>query len=231
MTLLYEGKTKQLFSTDNENEILIKFKDSYCPVAAEREVIFKKEKLASDFNKHYFFILDSLIQNHIIKYNDDNSFIAKKCEIIPLKIVIRNFSAGSICLRKGYKKGEWFPYPLIEYFLKTGEEQLPEVTEAQIVQSGMMNYDAIDKIIELTTLVNKLLRESIIKKDLLLIDVELEFGVDSGGNILLVDEVSPYTMRISSQDTKLYWDKDAFKAKCSEEVIESYKELAKILGV
>ncbi len=231
MTLIFEGQTKQVFSTEDEKNILIKFKDAYCDRAQdEGSFLLVKEMIASKINKHFFFLIDSVIQNHIISYNDDYSFLAKKLDIIPLKVIMRNFAAGTICKRRGYNNGEWFPYPLIEYFLKVKEDELTEVSEAQIVQSGMMNYEAVDKIIELSQLVNKILKDYLARYELVLIDIELEFGLDKSGNILLADEISPYTMRISKQNKSIYWDKDDFKKSCDAKLLDTYSELVNIVG-
>ncbi len=231
MALIIQGKTKQIFSTENENEILIKFKDKCSNKNIDEQLLSEKETIASKLNEIFFFHIDNVLPTHIIKYNEDNSFIAKKLDIIPLKVVIRNFSAGTICERKGYGKNEWFPYPFIEYFYNNKESNLPCVTEEQIVQSGFMNYEAIDKIVELTRMANDVIKNFLVKKNLLLVDLELEFGVDSNVNIIIADEISPYNVRISHQDSDLYWDKDVFRNECSKELIEHYSKLADIVGV
>ena len=233
MTLIFEGKTKQLFSLHDEDTILIKFRDNCCDRASDESSFIKvKEIIANKLNKELFFIIDSIVPNHIIEYKEDETFLAKKVDIIPLKVVVRNFAAGTICARRGYNKGEWFPYPLIEYFLKNGDAILPEVSEAQIEQSGMMNYEAIDKIIELSHLTNKMLREYFLKYNLHLVDVELEFGVDKEGNIILADEISPYTIRVAKHGAQAnYWDKDDFKNACSSDLIDHYSNLVNIIGL
>lgn len=231
MTLLYEGKTKQVLKAASDNNVIIKFKDTVTSLDGQKEVFFEnKAKITSAFNKHFFNMVGSAVPSHIITFNDDSSFVAKKLSMIPIEIVIRNFAAGSICERRGYKRGEWFPYPLLENFLKNDVLGDPEISEEQIVNQGILNYAQIDVLIDFSRKVNQIIWTELISKNLYLVDVKLEYGFDSEGNIYLADEISPDNCRIWDKTTNESYDKDVFRENKAD-LIETYLKLAERLEI
>lgn len=231
MTLLYEGKSKQVFTADNNSQVLIKFKDSVTALNGQKENIFEnKANVTSAINKYFFSLINGAVPNHIISFNNDASFVAKKLTMIPIKLVVRNFAAGSICERKQYNRGEWFPYPLVEYFFKSDELSNPEISEGEIVSKGILNFDQIDVLIDFSRRVTQLIWTELISKKLYLVDIKFEFGKDAEGNIYLADEISPDTCRIWDSNTRESLDKDVYRENKAD-LIETYLKLAERLEI
>lgn len=232
MELLYEGKAKAVYGSENSAEILIKYKDSATAFnGVKKEIIEGKGRLNLMFARHFFNILEKAgIKTHTVKYIDDLSMIAKKVEIVLLEVVIRNYAAGSICKREGYEKGFKFEQPLFEIFYKNDELNDPLITEQYAIAEGIATKDEIEQIREEALKINKILSNYLLTKNVTLVDFKLEFGRLPNGEIILADEISPDTCRFWKAGTMDSLDKDVFREDKGS-LIESYTNLAKIIGV
>lgn len=232
MELLYEGKAKEIYESQNSDEILIRYKDSATAFnGAKKEIINGKGRLNLKFARHFFTILeDAGIKTHTVKYIDDLSLIAKKVEIILLEVIIRNYAAGSICKREGYEKGYKFEKPLFEIFYKDDAQNDPLVTEEYAIKNNVATATEIETIRNEALKINKILSDYLAKKDVTLVDFKLEFGRLPNGDIILADEISPDTCRFWKKGTMDSLDKDVFREEKGS-LIESYTRLAEILGV
>lgn len=232
MELLYEGKAKKIYSSENSGEILIKYKDSATAFNGEKKAeIEGKGRLNLKFARHFFTLLENAgIKTHTVKYIDDLSLIAKKVEIVLLEVVIRNYAAGSICKREGWEKGHKFDPPLFEIFYKNDEMGDPLVTKEYAIENGLATEAEISKIKSEALKVNRILSDYLATKDVTLVDFKLEFGRLPDGEIILADEISPDTCRFWKLGTMDSLDKDVFREDKGS-LIESYTRLAEILGV
>lgn len=232
MELLYEGKAKEIYESQNSDEILIRYKDSATAFnGAKKEIITGKGRLNLKFARHFFTILeDAGIKTHTVKYIDDLSLIAKKVEIILLEVIIRNYAAGSICKREGYEKGFKFEQPLFEIFYKDDAQNDPLVTEEYAIKNNVATAAEIETIRNEALKINQILSDYLAKKDVTLVDFKLEFGRLPNGEIILADEISPDTCRFWKKGTMDSLDKDVFREEKGS-LIESYTKLADILGV
>lgn len=232
MQLLYEGKAKAVYRTENSGEILIKYKDSATAFnGVKKENIEGKGRLNLMFTRHFFTLLeDAGIETHTIKYIDDLSMIAKKVEIVLLEVVIRNYAAGSICKREGYEKGFKFEQPLFEIFYKDDSLNDPLISEEDAIAKKVATKSEIDKIKSEALKINQVLTDYLKTKDVTLVDFKLEFGRLPNGEIILADEISPDTCRFWKLGTMDSLDKDVFREEKGS-LVESYTKLAKILGV
>jgi len=230
--LLYEGKAKEVFNTDNKDEILIRYKDSATAFNGEKkETIKGKGKLNMAFAKHFFTLLeDAGIKTHTVKYVDELSMVAKKVEIILLETIVRNYAAGSILKRSSYEKGQKFDTPLFEIFYKDDALGDPLITEEEAISKGVATKEEIGIIREKALKINDILSAYLEGRDITLVDFKLEFGRLPNGEIILADEISPDTCRFWKKGTTESLDKDVFREDKGE-IVESYTRLANILGV
>jgi len=230
--LLYEGKAKEVFNTDNKDEILIRYKDSATAFNGEKkETIKGKGKLNMAFAKHFFTLLeDAGIKTHTVKYIDELSMVAKKVEIILLETIVRNYAAGSILKRSSYEKGQKFDTPLFEIFYKDDALGDPLITEEEAISKGVATKEEIDIIKDQALKINDILSAYLEGRDITLVDFKLEFGRLPNGEIILADEISPDTCRFWKKGTTESLDKDVFREDKGE-IVESYTRLANILGV
>lgn len=232
MVLLYEGKAKQIYNTNLQDEIIIYFKDDATAFnGLKKDTLSGKGKINLAFTKHFFDLLkDNNIETHIVSFIDERSLIAKKVNIFPIELVVRNFAAGSICKRLGFKKGAMFNPPLCETFLKNDSLGDPIVFRSHLKYMNMISDEELDIIEEDALKINSILYNYLDLKGITLVDFKLEYGKTSDGKILLADEISPDTCRFWRKDTMESLDKDVYREDKGD-LVSSYQMLAEILGI
>ncbi|TDM20860.1 phosphoribosylaminoimidazolesuccinocarboxamide synthase [Macrococcoides canis] len=213
MTLVYEGKAKRVFSTDEDHVFRIEYKDE---VTAGNGA--KKDKMAgkgrlNNLITSYFFerLAKEGLESHFIKKLSDTEQLVKEVTIIPLEVVVRNYAAGSIVKRLGFDKGEAFESPLVEFYYKEDALNDPIITDDHVKLLGIADDNDISELKRQALVVNDMLVKIMDEMNLQLIDFKIEFGKDQDGNILLADEISPDTCRIWDKDTKENFDKDVYR--------------------
>ncbi|ARQ06554.1 phosphoribosylaminoimidazolesuccinocarboxamide synthase [Macrococcoides canis] len=213
MTLVYEGKAKRVFSTDEDHVFRIEYKDE---VTAGNGA--KKDKMAgkgrlNNLITSYFFerLAKEGLESHFIKKLSDTEQLVKEVTIIPLEVVVRNYAAGSIVKRLGFDKGEAFASPLVEFYYKEDALNDPIITDDHVKLLGIADDNDISELKRQALVVNDMLVKIMDEMNLQLIDFKIEFGKDQDGNILLADEISPDTCRIWDKDTKENFDKDVYR--------------------
>ncbi|QUR93788.1 phosphoribosylaminoimidazolesuccinocarboxamide synthase [Macrococcoides canis] len=213
MTLVYEGKAKRVFSTDEDHVFRIEYKDE---VTAGNGA--KKDKMAgkgrlNNLITSYFFerLAKEGLESHFIKKLSDTEQLVKEVTIIPLEVVVRNYAAGSIVKRLGFDKGQAFTSPLVEFYYKEDALNDPIITDDHVKLLGIADDNDISELKRQALVVNDMLVKIMDEMNLQLIDFKIEFGKDQDGNILLADEISPDTCRIWDKDTKENFDKDVYR--------------------
>lgn len=213
MTLVYEGKAKRVFSTDEDHVFRIEYKDE---VTAGNGA--KKDKMAgkgrlNNLITSYFFerLAKEGLESHFIKKLSDTEQLVKEVTIIPLEVVVRNYAAGSIVKRLGFDKGQAFASPLVEFYYKEDALNDPIITDDHVKLLGIADDNDITELKRQALVVNDMLVKIMDEMNLQLIDFKIEFGKDQDGNILLADEISPDTCRIWDKDTKENFDKDVYR--------------------
>ena len=232
LTMLYEGKAKKVFSTDNPREVVICFKDDATAFNGEKkDVFFDKGRVNLAFTRYFFELLHSHnIKTHIVSFIDDVSLKAKKVDIIPLEVVIRNYTAGSICRRLGFPKGKILTPPLCEFYLKDDSLGDPILCREHIRYMDNITEEDLSKIEKSAMEINSVLFEHMDSFGITLVDFKLEFGKTNDGEIILADEISPDTCRFWVKGTMESLDKDVYREEKGD-LISSYKKLADILGI
>ena len=228
--LIYEGKAKKVFSHDDGDKVIIEFKDDATAFNALKKAKFEgKGKLNCLISARIFEILKNKnIPTHFIELKNENTMIAKKINIIPLEIVLRNTAFGSLCRQTTIKSGTLLEKPLIDLYLKNDELNDPLITRDRIELMKILSARDLDYILELTLKINTILKSFFKKIKLQLVDFKLEFGYDFKNNILLGDEISPDNCRLwdlnQKNDTIVSLDKDRFRNDLGG-LIEAYSEI------
>lgn len=213
MTLLYEGKAKSVYETDDKTVLSIQYKDEVTAGNGKKhDFMTGKGRLNNLISANIFERLHVLnIPSHFIKTTSDTTQLVKKVNIFPLEIVIRNAAAGSIVKRLGFTNGELFDSPLVEFYLKKDNLNDPILTEDHIKLLGHASEREITELKEKSLAINEALIGVMDKMNLKLVDFKIEFGRDAEGNILLADEISPDTCRLWDKDTNENLDKDVYR--------------------
>ena len=211
--MLYEGKAKQIYATDKEDEIIVYYKDD--------ATAFNGVKKAQIENKGYLnnaittMIFDMLNENgiktHFIKKLNDREQLCKKVEIVPLEVIVRNVAAGSMAKRLGLEEGYKLKTTVYEFSYKNDELGDPLINSYHAVAIGAATFDEINTILDMTAKINDLLKEFFAKLNINLIDFKIEFGKLPNGEIVLADEISPDTCRFWDATTGEKLDKDRFR--------------------
>ena len=211
--LLYEGKAKRLYATEDSNILFVEYKDSATAFNGE-----KKEEIAGKGvlnNRITTLIFEKLksdgIASHFVKRISDHEQLVRKVEIIPIELVVRNIAAGSLANRLGLKEGTPLKRPIVEYYYKNDDLGDPHISTEHIDVLGIATPEEVQALYDGGLRVNEVLRPMFAEIGVELIDFKLEFGRDAEGNILLADEISPDTCRLWDAETKQKLDKDVFR--------------------
>ena len=228
--LIYEGKAKKVFFHDDEDKVIIEFKDDATAFNAMKKAKFEgKGKLNCLISAKIFKLLtNNNIPTHFLKLQKENTMIARKIKVIPLEIVLRNIAYGSLCKQTTIKSGSVLAKPLIDIYLKNDALNDPLITKERIELMNILSSEDLDVIIDLTLKINLILKSFFKNIKLKLVDFKLEFGYDCKKNILLGDEISPDNCRLwdlnQKNDTIVSLDKDRFRNDLGG-LIEAYSEI------
>lgn len=211
--LLYEGKAKRVYLTEDEKVVWIQYKDSATAYnGVKKAEISGKGRLNNEITSLLFSKLkEKGIQSHFIKKVSETEQLVKRVKIIPLEVVVRNVAAGSFSKRLGVVEGQKLKHPLIELCLKDDDLGDPLVTVDEIDVLDIASEEEVNFLKAQALEINEVLIAFFQEVGVRLIDFKLEFGVDAEGNILLADEVSPDTCRLWDIDTNEKLDKDVFR--------------------
>ncbi|MBU3112602.1 phosphoribosylaminoimidazolesuccinocarboxamide synthase [Clostridium lacusfryxellense] len=223
--LLYEGKAKQMYSTDNKDEIRVYYKDDATALnGLKKAQIEKKGILNNSITTMIFELLESKgIKTHFIKKLSDREQLCKKVEIVPLEVIVRNVAAGSMAKRYGIVEGTKLKISVIELSYKDDSLGDPLINDYHAVAMELTTFEELGEIYKMAFAINDILKEVFLKQDINLIDFKLEFG-RFHGEIILADEISPDTCRFWDVKTGEKLDKDRFRRDLGN-VTEAYEEI------
>jgi phosphoribosylaminoimidazole-succinocarboxamide synthase len=223
--LLYEGKAKQVYATDNPDYVIQFFKDDATAFnAKKRGTIVSKGILNNQMSETFFRLLEREgVPTHFVERLSDREMLVKKLQIIPVETVVRNIIAGSLAKRLGLEEGKALSTPILEYFYKSDPLDDPMINASIAIALGMATKEELLRVDELALKTNQVLRTFLEDKGLLLVDMKLEFGRHHG-QLLLGDEICPDTCRFWDAVTREKLDKDRFRRDLGG-VEEAYHEV------
>lgn len=230
--LLYEGKAKRIYGTNDPELLWIEYKDSATAFDGKKKAeIEGKGRLNNLISSIIFTKLQERgIDSHFVRQLSETEQLVKKVEIIPLETVVRNYAAGSISKRLGIPEGEKLRRPIVEFYYKSDALGDPLLTEDHIEILDLASQEEVELLKTKALEVNKVLTELFAELGVKLIDFKLEFGRDSQGNVLLADEISPDTCRLWDMETNEKLDKDVFRRDLGS-LTEAYEAILQRLGV
>ncbi len=223
--LLYEGKAKTVFETDNPNELLIYFKDDATAFNGEKHGTIEGKGVINNKLSQFFFkqLKDRGVKSHFVENAGEREMIVKRLDMIKLEVVVRNIVAGSLVKRLGLEEGTPLTVPVVEYYYKSDELGDPMLNRWHIMALNLAKIDELNQMEHVALSVNKILRELLLAKNVDLIDFKLEFG-RFAGEVLLADEISPDNCRFWDTVTHEKLDKDRFRQDLGG-VVEAYREM------
>ncbi|MBD3635420.1 MAG: phosphoribosylaminoimidazolesuccinocarboxamide synthase [Methylophaga sp.] len=228
---LYSGKAKSVFATDDNDYVVLSFRDDTSAFDGEKvEQLSRKGEVNNRFNAHIMqYLADNGIPTHFEKLLNETESLVKNMKMIPVECVVRNVASGSLVRRLGVEDGMELNPPVFEFFLKNDALHDPMVNEYHIETFGWAKAEDVKKMKELTFKVNELLNKLFADAGMILVDYKLEFGLFKGA-VYLGDEFSPDGCRLWDAQTRKKLDKDRFRQGLGG-VIEAYEEVAQRIGV
>lgn len=223
--LLYEGKAKSVFETDNPAELLVYFKDDATAGNGAKHDIIEGKGIINNKISEFFFkqLKDRGIKSHFVEKIGEREMIVKRLDMIKLEVVVRNIVAGSLVKRLGLAEGTPLTVPVVEYYYKSDELGDPMLNRYHIMALDLAKIDELNQMEHIAFTVNTILRDLLKAKNVDLIDFKLEFG-RFDGEVLLADEISPDNCRFWDTVTHEKLDKDRFRQDLGG-VQEAYKEM------
>ena len=223
--LLYEGKAKSVFETDNPAELLVYFKDDATAGNGAKHDIIEGKGIINNKISEFFFkqLKDRGIKSHFVEKIGEREMIVKRLDMIKLEVVVRNIVAGSLVKRLGLAEGTPLTVPVVEYYYKSDELGDPMLNRYHIMAWDLAKIDELNQMEHIAFTVNTILRDLLKAKNVDLIDFKLEFG-RFDGEVLLADEISPDNCRFWDTVTHEKLDKDRFRQDLGG-VQEAYKEM------
>lgn len=222
---LYEGKAKQIYATDNADEVLVYYRDDATAFNGEKKgTIMNKGILNNRISSFFFQLLtEQGIPNHFISMPSEREMLVKSLKILPVEVVVRNIAAGSLAKRIGWEEGRKLPSTVVELYYKSDELGDPLINHFHIQTLGLATAEQVTAMEQSALKINSILINYLKQKDIELIDFKLEFGLYHG-EVILGDEISPDTCRFWDSKTGEKLDKDRFRRDLGN-VEDAYKEV------
>lgn len=231
LDMLYEGKAKKVFKTDVEDVYIVDYKDDATAFnGLKKGTIVGKGVINNRMSNHLFQVLEKEgVPTHFIEELSERETAVKKVEIIPLEVIIRNFSAGSFAKKLGIEEGRKLLIPTLEFSYKDDDLGDPMINDYYAIAIGVATREEIERISEMAFKVNEVLKKYFAECGIELVDFKIEFGRHKN-EIILADEISPDTCRLWDINTHEKLDKDRFRRDLGN-VEGAYNEVFKRLGL
>jgi phosphoribosylaminoimidazole-succinocarboxamide synthase len=229
--LLYEGKAKKIYATDEQDVLWVAYKNEATAFNGQKKAeISGKAQLNNQISSLLFSMLhEQGITTHFVKQLSDYEQAVKKVEIVPLEVVVRNATAGSLAKRIGVEEGIRFEQPIVELYYKDDALGDPLILAEHAIFLKAATQEEIDSLKAQALQINEILSKFFKDKDIFLVDFKLEFGRTSQGDIILADEISPDTCRFWDVHTNEKLDKDVFRRDLGG-LTEAYEKILQRIG-
>lgn len=163
-----------------------------------------------------------IVANHAVSMPDPNVLVAREATPLPVEVIVRGYITGvtSTSLWKRYEDGARVIYG---YKLPDGlrkNERLPEaiitpttkaeagqhdeaLTCSEVVEKGLVESSLWEEVQSVALRLFARGQEHAHDAGLILADTKYEFGLDSDGRLMLIDEVH-------TPDSSRFWEADSF---------------------
>jgi phosphoribosylaminoimidazole-succinocarboxamide synthase len=216
----YEGKVRDNYTKGGKRVIIVTDKLS----AFDRIItlIPFKGQVLNQIAKFWFDQTKDICGNHVIEFPDPNVVIAKECTALPVEMVVRGYITGvtstsawshyekgvrNFCgnqLPEGLKKNQKFDDPIITPSTKAQHGDHDEsVSREDILERGVISAEDFDTMADIAMKLYLRGVEIAAKQGIILVDTKYEFGKDSDGKIVLIDE-------IHTPDSSRFWFADEY---------------------
>lgn len=225
--LIYQGKAKSVYKTDDPEVVIVKFRDDITAGDGEKkDTLTDKGHFNSLISAKFFKVLEEAgIKTQYIELLEPGVMLSHRLEMIPLEVITRNIAAGSLLRKFPFKERQEFDPPIIQMDYKSDEFHDPMINDDIAIALGLATREELDKIRKITLKINRVLKDFLLDKGITFPDFKIEFGSNHKGEIILGDEISPDSCRFWDSETCEVLDKDLFR-KGETGVMDAYQEVA-----
>lgn len=222
---VYEGKAKRIYATDDPELLWMEFKDDATAGNGQKRgtITDKGEMNVAITSRIFRHLAAHGVPSHLVEVLSPRELLVRRLEMVPLEVVVRNLAAGTLVKRLGFREGQRFGQPLVEFYYKNDALGDPLINRHHIRALGVAESAEVDLLEQAALRVNALLVPYFAERGIDLVDFKLEFGRSPEG-ILLADEVTPDTCRLWDRETGEKLDKDRFRQDLGG-VEEAYREV------
>ncbi len=217
----YEGKVRDNYTKDGKRILVTTDRLS----AFDRIItlIPFKGQVLNALSKYWFDVTKDIVGNHIIEIPDPNVVVAEECKPLAVEMVVRGYITGTtstsawthykngvrnFCgneLPEGLQKDQKLPEPILTPSTKAAhgdhdESVAPEV----LIERGAVTQEEWEHLADVSLKLFKLGQETAAKQGIILVDTKYEFGRNSKGEIVLIDE-------IHTPDSSRFWIADTYQ--------------------
>ena len=232
LDLLYEGKAKKVYKTDEEGILIVDYKDDATAFNGQKKgKIVGKGAINNRMTNHILRLLEKEgVPTHLVEELSDRETAVKAVKIVPLEVIVRNVAAGSFSKKLGIEEGRKLLCPTLEFSYKDDELGDPFINKYYALALGLATEEELDTIARYAFKVNEVMIKYFDSIGIELIDFKIEFGRLPDGTVILADEISPDTCRLWDKETREKLDKDRFRRDLGN-VEDAYAEVFKRLGI
>ena len=225
--LLYAGKAKSVYRTDDPDVYIMKFRDDITAFDGEKkDTLSGKGRHNAEVSSFFFRYLEEHgIRTHYLATLEPATMAVRRLAMFPLEVIVRNVAAGSLVRRYPFREGERLDPPGIVIDYKSDAHHDPMLNDDLIYALGLATPEELDQIKATALTINRILREYLDQRGITLVDFKLEFGRHDG-EIVVGDEISMDSMRLWDKETGASLDKDVYRFDRGD-VMETYAAVAK----
>ncbi len=223
--MLYEGKAKKVFKTDDPKLLIVDYKDDATAFnGLKKGQIADKGIVNNQMSNIIFMMLEEKgVPTHFVEQLSERETVVKAVKILPLEVIIRNVAAGSFSKRYGVPEGQALAKTVLEFSYKNDDLGDPLINNDHILALELATEEQLEEVSAYAYKVNECLKEFFLNRGLKLIDFKIEFGLFEG-KLILADEISPDTCRLWDIKTNEKMDKDRFRRDLGK-VEETYQQV------
>ena len=212
-TLLYEGKAKKVYTTQDPELLIVSYKDDATAFnGLKKGTIQGKGVINNQMSNLLMARLEGQgVPTHFVRELSPRDTLVKRVSIVPLEVIVRNLAAGSFSKRYGVEEGTAFAEPTLEFSYKNDELGDPLLNDDHAVALKLATREELALIRGYALQIDQMRQEIWAACGVILVDFKVEFGRLPDGSIVLADEISPDTCRLWDARTREKLDKDRFR--------------------
>ena len=225
LEMLYEGKAKRVFKTNEPDIYHIVYKDDATAFNGEKKgTILDKSAVNNQMSAIMFEMLETKgVPTHFVELLNEREMLVKAVEILPIEVIVRNIAAGSLAKRLGLDEGVVMNETVLEFCYKDDDLGDPMINDYHIAAMNFATPEQVETIKKYAFIINNELVSYFKERNIKLVDFKIEFGVHKG-KVILADEISPDTCRLWDAETNKKLDKDRFRRDLGD-VEDAYQEV------